>query len=164
MFTDTRYASQIHGVNTSTIPTATMVKTDFDAGTSQLTGYIYGDTYNELETPVNGRADLAAFKVAALAAIEADFATRYAGRATLSALDFTIAVVNLHGLNVVASALSCYILFNGNEEGRTQFQNVFGLVFDTNKYVLADALSGSNTSRPATTLLAQQGRQPLQIS
>ena len=163
MLTHTKYNSQIGGVNTSTIPTATMVKTDFDAGTSKLTGFIYGGALNELDTPVDGQSDLVAFKVAALAAINADFATRYAGRATLSLLDFTI---DVDGLNVVASALFCYILYNPNEEGRTQFQNVFGLVFDTNKYVLADALGGTNTSDlpPATTLLAQQGRQPLQIS
>ena len=161
MLTYTRYNSQIGGVNTSTIPTATMVKTDFDAGTSKLTGVIYGGKLNELDTPVDGKSDLVAFKVAALAAINAQFIESYADRATLSALDFTI---DVDGLNVVASALFCNILYN-DEEGKTQFQNVFGLVFDTNKYVLADALGGTNTSElpPATTLLAQQGRQPLQL-
>lgn len=163
MFTYTRYNSQIGGVNTSSTPTATMVKTAFDAGTSKLTGFIYGDTLNELDTPVDGQSDLVAFKVAALAAINAQFIESYADRATLSVLDFTIAV---DGLNVVASTLYCNILYNADEEGKTQFQNVFGLVFDTNKYVLADALGGTNIINimpPATTLLAQQGRQPLQI-
>jgi hypothetical protein len=164
MQTYTQYESQIHGVNTSSIPTATMVKTDFDAGTSQLTGFIYGNALNELDTPVDGQSDLAAFKVAALAAINARFIESYADRATLSVLDFTIAV---DGLNVVASALSCHILFNPNEEGNTQFQNAFGLVFTGGLYVIAQALGGTNTSTssitPATTLLAQQGRQPLQI-
>lgn len=162
MQTLTRYASQINGVNTSSIPTATMVKTDFDAGTSQLTGYIYGENFNELSTPVDGQSDLAAFKVAALAAINADFATRYAGRATLEALNFLIEV---DGTDIVVGRITCNITYVADEQGNTLFNNVFGFAFDTNKYALADALGGQNTSSvmPATTLLAQQGRQPLQI-
>ncbi len=157
----TEYASQIHGVNTSSIPTATMVKTDFDAGTSQLTGYIYGGEYNELETPVNGRADLAAFKVAALAAIEADFATRYVN-SVLSVLDFTI---EIDGANVIAGALIATVT-NFYKDETLQAFSFLGLVFDANLYVLANALFSATASAiaPPTTLLAQQGRQPLQIS
>jgi hypothetical protein len=156
----TNYKSQIGGVNVSSIPTATMVKTAFDAGTSQLTGYIYGGQLNELDTPVNGRADLAAFEVAALAAIAADFAERY--EAVLTGLDF---IIEVDGLNVVAGAVAATITFSPNEEDRTQFQNFFGLVFDTNLYALANAVGGTTDSDiPApTTLLAQQGRRPLQF-
>jgi len=158
----TNYKSQIGGVNVSSIPTATMVKTDFDAGTSQLTGYILGGTLIELATAVDGDADLAAFKIAALAAINADFVTRFGDIATMTGLDFLIEV---DGLNVVAGAVSATITFIANEEGRTQFRNFLGLVFDTNLYAIADATNGTTDSDipAATTLLAQQGRRPLQL-
>jgi hypothetical protein len=163
MVTITNYASQINGVNTSVLPTATMVKTDFDAGTSQLTGYIYGAQLNALDTPVDGQADLTAFKEAAIAAINADFLERYEGRATLIGLDFLIEVEDT---DVIAGRINCQIVFEPNEENTTQFQNVFGLVFDSDKYVLANALGGFNTVEgiaAPTTLLAQQGRRPLQL-
>jgi hypothetical protein len=163
MITLTRYGSQINGVNTSVIPLVTMLAEDFDSAAYKLTGYIYGQTFIELDTPVDGQSDLAAFKVAAIAAIEADFLERYEGRATLDDIDFNIAV---DGLNVVASALTATIVFSTNEDSQTQFQNYFGLVFTGDIYLLANALGGTNTVEgiaAPTTLLAQQGRRPLQL-
>lgn len=159
------YSSQIEGVNISSIPTASIVKVGFDAGTTNLVGYLYGGNYYELTTPVNGRTNLVAFKVEAISAIQADFETRLVGRSQLIELNFAVAVVSL---NVVFNVLTATINFlEGAAERNTQFQNFFGLVFSGSVYLLANATGGTDSGElqvpAATTLLAQQGRTLLQI-